>query len=64
MIEINKEFYENRTRTMTIIFWKVEITCMSSLDHSFLVILAEKKRLKREKDASHKKGVTGTPGSP
>ena len=39
---------------MTMIFWKAETKCMSSLDHSFLVILAEKKRLKGENDASHK----------
>ena len=37
LIKINKEFYENRTRTMTMILWKAEIKCTSSVDHSFLV---------------------------
>ena len=28
---------------MTMIFWKAETKCMSSLERSFLVILAEKR---------------------
>ena len=34
---------------MTMIFWKAETKCMSSLDHSFSVILAEKEAKKRKR---------------